>query len=153
MVQRMCRLAPRPDSALRMGGPGPRTQWNEPMLTLLDQVALQRAEWTSPTRSRWRISYGQIERLGCTDPLFRYLRLRYGALSMKQEEVVPALRAASQALRDSDYDSLKVLGHLPNRLPTERQVGPKTPPDVIALYRAAVDQLTNAFGNRELPAA
>ena len=49
------------------------------MLTLLDQVALQRAEWTSPTRSRWRISVRQIERLGCTDPLFRYLRLRYGA--------------------------------------------------------------------------
>ncbi|MFO1461860.1 MAG: DUF4034 domain-containing protein [Verrucomicrobiota bacterium] len=129
------------------------SKWNEPMLTLLDQVALQRGGMDVADPKQMEDLVRQIERLGCTDPLFRYLRLRYGALSMKQEEVVPALRAASQALRDSDYDSLeKFWATYRTASQLRGESGPKTPPDVIALYRAAVDQLTNAFGNRELPA-
>lgn len=134
----------------RAGTKNPK--WNEPMRALLDQVGNLRGGSDLADPKRVEELVRQIDQLGCTDPLFRYFLLRYGELPMRQEDVIPALSAASQALRDSDYDALeKFWATYRTASQIRGESKSKTPPETVPLYRTAVDLLTKAFENRELP--
>ena len=134
----------------RAGTKNPK--WNEPMRALLDQVGNLRGGSDLADPKKVEELVRQIQGVDCTDPLFRYFLIRYGELPMRQEEVVPALSAASRALRDSDYDALeKFWATYRTASQIRGESRSKTPPEAVALYRTAVDLLAKAFGNRELP--
>jgi len=129
-------------------------KWNDPMVALLDQVANLRGQSAIADSRKVRELVGQIQQLGCTDPLFRYFVLRYGDLKMRQEEVIPAFRSASQALRDSDYDALeKFWATVRTATQLKAESGSNAPQEVVSLRRTAVDLLAAAFDNRDLPPA
>jgi hypothetical protein len=134
----------------RAGTKNPK--WNEPMLALLDQVANLRggADLADPEQVEKLVR--EIRKLGCTDPLFQYFVLRYGNPAMKQEDVIPAFRAASQALMDSDYDALeKFWAMYRTASQIKSELGPKGTPEFAPLRRTAVELLAQAFANPELP--
>lgn len=136
----------------RAGTKNPK--WNEPMLALLDQVANLRGGTDLADLEQVEKLVRQIRPLGCTDPLFQYFVLRYGNLAMKQEEVTPAFRAASQALLDSDYDALeKFWAMYRTASQIKSELGSKGTPEFAPLRRTAVELLALAFANPELPAS
>lgn len=129
-------------------------KWNEPMMELLDQVAELRSGGGLSNSKRIQELVLEINQLGCTDPLFRYFVLRYGTLPMKQEECVPAFRAAARALGDSNYDALeKFWASIRTAHQIMGESGSKIPQEVVVLRRTALDHLVSALGHRDLPPA
>ena len=135
----------------RAGTKNPK--WNEPMLALMDQVANLRGGTDLADSEQVEKLVRQIKQLDCTDPLFQYFVLRYGNLAMKQEDVIPAFRAASQALMDSDYDALeKFWATYRTATQIKSELGSKATPEFAPLRQTAVELLALAFANPELPA-
>ena len=121
------------------------------MRALLNQVANLRGGGDLANRKKVEELVRQLHQLGCTDPLFRYLHTRYGDQSTRHEDLSAALRAASQGLRDSDYDALeKFWATYRTASQLKDKSRSKAPQEAVALFRTAVDLLATAFGNQEL---